>query len=125
MATPDPNEFIPVNGALNLKPALGPIPGDQIVPWTMIVLANLLIIKQIFGLSWLITGLSICWGIGTWWILTGSDSAKFLSKFHSPPLWLYGNLPFDSPLTPTSSIATEGKRHQKSKRARKRLKLQR
>ncbi|MEM9807773.1 MAG: hypothetical protein AAF959_21105 [Cyanobacteria bacterium P01_D01_bin.56] len=125
MAASDPNEFIPVNGALNLKPSLGPIPGDQIVPWTMILLANLLVIRQILGLSWLITGLSICWGIGTWWILTGSDSAKFLAKFHSPPLWLYGSLPFDSPLSPTSSIATKEKRHKKSKRARKRLKIQR
>jgi len=104
MAASDPNEFIAVNGALNLKPSFGPIPADQVIPWSVIVLANIVVANRILGLSWITTILSTGWGIATWWILTGSDASRFLSKFHSPPLWLYGNLTYYSPLQPPPEL---------------------
>lgn len=100
MAARNPDEFIQVNGALNLKPSFGPIPADQLIPWSVITLANIVVANRILGLSWIITILSIGWGIATWWIVTGSDASRFLSKFHHPPLWLYGHLPHSSPLEP-------------------------
>jgi hypothetical protein len=103
MAAREPNNFIPVNGALNLKPSFGPIPADQIIPWSVIALANLLA-SRIFEFSWIFTILSTGWGIGTWWILTGSDASRFLSKFHSPPTWLYGGLSYYSPLSPPPEL---------------------
>jgi hypothetical protein len=98
MATRNPDEFIQVNGALNLKPSFGPIPADQLIPWSVIALANIVVANRILGLSWIITILSIGWGIATWWLVTGSDASRFLSKFHEPPLWLYGHLSHSSPL---------------------------
>ncbi|MEM9152547.1 MAG: hypothetical protein AAGB19_19110 [Cyanobacteria bacterium P01_F01_bin.3] len=86
----EPDEYISINAALSMKPSLGPIPADQVFPWAVIVLGNIFVVKSLLGLSWVITILSISWGIATWWILTGSDSGKFLSKFHAPPFWVYG-----------------------------------
>lgn len=126
MARQDPNEFIPVNGALNLKPSFGPIPADQLIPWSVIVLANVVVANRILGLSWLVTILSTGWGIVTWWLLTGSDASRFLSKFHSPPNWLYGNLPYCSPLTPTPELdpnkLRKAERRQRRSEKRKRQK---
>ena len=85
MAT-EPDEYIQINSALSLKPSLGPIPADQMFPWAVIVLGNIFVVKSLLGLSWIITILSIGWGIATWWILTGSDGGRFLSKFHAPPM---------------------------------------
>lgn len=104
MSTRNPDDFIQVNGALNLKPSFGPIPADQLIPWSVIALANVIFANRIFGLSWIITILSTGWGILTWWTLTGSDSSRFLSKFHSPPLWLYGHLSHASPLQPPPEL---------------------
>lgn len=94
----EPDEYIPINAALSMKPSLGPIPADQVFPWSVIILCNIFVVKSLMGMSWIITILSCGWGIATWWILTGSDSSKFLSKFHAPPFWLYGCAPYFSPL---------------------------
>jgi hypothetical protein len=133
MATRNPNDFIPVNGALNLKPSFGPIPADQLIPWAVIALANVVVANRILGLSWIITILSIGWGIATWWIVTGSDASRFLSKFHNPPLWLYGNLPYYSPLHPMPELdpakaakaakKAERQQHRKSRRRPKRRRI--
>ena len=104
MPARNPDEFIQVNGALNLKPSFGPIPADQLIPWSVIALANIVFANRILGLSWIITILSIGWGIATWWIVTGSDASRFLSKFHHSPLWLYGHLPYNSPLEPPPEL---------------------
>ncbi|NEQ48221.1 MAG: hypothetical protein F6K00_33685 [Leptolyngbya sp. SIOISBB] len=119
MPARDPNEFVSVNGALNLKPSFGPIPADQIIPWGVIALGNILVANRLLGLSWVITILSTGWGIGTWWILTGSDASRFLSKFRSPPVWLYGHLPYFSPLEPIPRNLENSKKGQKGKKHRK------
>ena len=33
-------EFISVNQVLNLKPRLGPVPGEQVIPWSIIFLLS-------------------------------------------------------------------------------------
>lgn len=119
----DPDKYIPVNGALNLKPTLGPIPADQVFPWAVIILGNIFVVKSLMGMSWVITILSCGWGIATWWILTGSDSGKFLSKFHPPPFWLYGCAQSASPLE-VAPRETEEPQRFKGKRRRKKLKIQ-
>lgn len=122
MAVRNPDDFIQVNGALNLKPSFGPIPADQLIPWSVIALANVIVANRILGLSWIITILSICWGMATWWILTGSDASRFLSKFHPTPYWLYGNLHYSSPLDPGQSRdpkKAKRKRNRKQKRSRR------
>ena len=90
-------EFRPVNQILGTQPSLGPIPADQIIPWTVIVLAAYFIINGIFGSwftdefqKWLWTALMAGWGVATWWILTGGKSWRFLSKFIAVPTWTRG-----------------------------------
>ena len=101
----DPDAYIPVTASLNVRPSLGPIPADQVFPWAVIVLGNLVIVKSLLGMNWIITILSCGWGVATWWILTGSDSGKFLSKFHSPPFWVYGCAPYRTPLESDSGFS--------------------
>lgn len=90
-------EFRPVNQILGSQPSLGPIPADQIIPWTVIALTSNFIINGIFGglftedfQKWLWTILMAGWGIATWWILTGSKSWLFLSQFIGVPRWTRG-----------------------------------
>jgi hypothetical protein len=90
-------EFRPVNQILGSQPSLGPIPADQIFPWLIIVLVSYFVINGIFGglfaddfQRWLWTALMAFWGIGTWWILTGGRSWRFLSKFIGVPTWTRG-----------------------------------
>ena len=90
-------EFRPVNQILGTQPSLGPIPADQIIPWTVIALAAYFIINGIFGSwfpddfqKWLWTALMAGWGVATWWILTGGRSWRFLSKFIAVPSWTRG-----------------------------------
>ena len=45
------NQFRPVNQILGTQPSLGPIPADQIIPWTVIVLTAYFVINGIFGSS--------------------------------------------------------------------------
>lgn len=90
-------EYRPVNQILGAQPSLGPIPADQIFPWTVIALGAYFIINGIFGgffaddfQRWLWTGLMTGWGIATWWILSGGRSWRFLSKFIGVPNWTRG-----------------------------------
>ncbi|BDA72923.1 hypothetical protein RIVM261_011920 [Rivularia sp. IAM M-261] len=90
-------DFRPVNRILGSQPSLGPIPADQVLPWTIIALASYFIVNGIFGgifqdefQKWLWTALLATWGIATWWILTGGKSWRFLSKFIGVPTWTRG-----------------------------------
>jgi hypothetical protein len=93
---PQKDEFIPVSQILNLKPRLGPIPGEQVIPWITIILVSYLICEGILGQSWVATVLLSAWGIATWWALTGEESWKFLNKFRGVPYWTRGHLPYES-----------------------------
>ncbi len=90
-------EFRPVNQILGSQPSLGPIPADQVFPWTVIALTSYFIINGVFGglfaddfQKWLWTILITGWGMATWWILTGGRSWRFLSKFIGVPTWTRG-----------------------------------
>lgn len=116
-----PDDFIPVNGAINIKPGFGPIPADQLIPWCVIALFNIVIVNRILGAGWIPTILCIGWGAMTWWVLTGSDASRFLSKFHSPPNWCYGHLSYFTPLDPESfpDLNPNPKKSRKSKKTRR------
>lgn len=97
MSEEQQQEFRPVNQILGSQPSLGPIPADQIFPWTVISLTSYFIINGIFGgifqddfQRWLWTILIAGWGIATWWILSGGRSWRFLSKFMGVPTWTRG-----------------------------------
>jgi hypothetical protein len=111
-----PDDFVPVNGAINMKPGFGPIPADQLIPWCVIALFNIVIVNRIFGVGWIPTILCIGWGAATWWVLTGSDASRFLSKFHSPPGWCYGHLVYFTPLAPYPDLNPSKKIKKRAKR---------
>jgi hypothetical protein len=90
-------DFRPVNQILGSQPSLGPIPADQILPWTVIALTSYFIVNGVFGgffsddfQKWLWMILITAWGMATWWILTGGRSWRFLSKFIGVPTWTRG-----------------------------------
>jgi hypothetical protein len=115
-------EFRPVNQILGTQPSLGPIPADQIIPWTVIALAAYFIVNGIFGSlfqedfqKWLWTALMAGWGGATWWILTGGRSWRFLSKLIGVPSWTRGFARYQSWL----EIHNETKNRQTKRRHRR------
>lgn len=119
-------EFRPVNQILGTQPSLGPVPADQVFPWTVIALAAYFVVNGIFGgffaddfQKWLWTVLIAGWGMGTWWILTGGRSWRFLSKFIAVPTWTRGAARYLSLL----SINHEGKNRQTKRRYQQRSKI--
>ncbi|MBD2775552.1 hypothetical protein [Iningainema tapete] len=116
------DEFRPVNQILGAQPSLGPIPADQVFPWTLIILGSYLIVNGVFGgifqndfQKWLWTLLIAGWGMATWWILTGGRSWRFLSKFIAVPSWTRGSARYLSLM----EVNHEAK-NRKTKRRRKR-----
>ena len=90
-------KFRPVNQILGSQPSLGPIPADQIIPWTLIAITVYIVINGVFGglfsdnfQKWLWIVLITGWGMATWWILTGGRSWRFLSKLIAVPTWTRG-----------------------------------
>ncbi len=115
------SEFRPVNQILGSQPSLGPIPADQIIPWTVIALSVYMVMNGFLGglfpddfQKWLWTGLMTVWGMATWWILTGGKSWRFLSKLIGVPTWTRGFARYQSWL----EIKHEGKSRQKKQRLR-------
>ncbi|BCL34444.1 hypothetical protein [Nostoc sp. MS1] len=118
-------EFRPVNQILGSQPSLGPIPADQIFPWTVICLGAYFIINGIFGgvfaddfQRWLWTFLIAGWGMATWWILSGGRSWRFLSKFIGVPTWTRGFARYHS-LLEVNHEAKNRKTKHRSRRQRK------
>jgi len=87
----------PVNSLLGQKPSLGPIPGDQVVPWA-IMAALWLAVKLFFGVPWTWTGAFLLWSISIWWILTGKKAWRFLNRFIRCPKWAKTYRRYESPL---------------------------
>ncbi|NJL11020.1 MAG: hypothetical protein HC908_14990 [Calothrix sp. SM1_7_51] len=119
----DEKEFRPVNQILGSQPSLGPIPADQVFPWTIIALAAYFIVNGIFGglfqdefQKWLWVLLIAGWGMATWWILTGGRSWRFLSKFIGVPNWTRGFARYQSLL----EVNHEAKNRKKKRQYRKR-----
>lgn len=115
-------EFRPVNQILGTQPSLGPIPADQVLPWTVIALTSYFVVNGIFGglfadefHKWLWTLLIAAWGMATWWILTGGRSWRFLSKFIGVPSWTRGFARYQSLL----EMSYETKNRKKKRRYRR------
>ena len=122
MSDDQEKEFRRVNQILGTQPSLGPIPADQILPWTVIALASYFIVNGIFGglfeddfHKWLWTALMTGWGIATWGLLTGGRSWRFLSKFIGVPTWTRGFARYQSLLL---EINHEAKNWQTKRRRR-------
>ena len=82
--------FRTVNQSLGDAPRIGPFPADQVLPWTVILMGSYYVCKVIFGWTWVWTGVVAGWGCSTWWVLNGSKSWRFLSKFIGTPYWTRG-----------------------------------
>lgn len=111
--------FRSVNPILGAKPSLGPIPADQIIPWTAIALLSYFVCNGIFGLNWMWTLLFAGWGFATWWILTGSKSWRFLSKFLPSPSWTRGVARYQSFIEQADHEKENRKKKSQRKRQRK------
>lgn len=90
------NRFRPVNPMLGSQPHFGPIPAEQLIPWTVISFTLYAISQNVLRLDWTWTMLLIFWGDATWWIVTGSKPYRFLSKFIITPNWTRGRLQYHS-----------------------------
>lgn len=116
MDKPNP-KFRTVNRILGSQPNVGPIPGDQVIPWCILGFLSIVLGRNILNLTWPQTGLIVGWAIGTWWILTGNKAWRFLSKFISVPYVARGHARYISLLDP-ESYERKG-RKKKAKRGRK------
>ncbi|MEM7716081.1 MAG: hypothetical protein AAF349_21335 [Cyanobacteria bacterium P01_A01_bin.68] len=76
-------KFRNVNRILGEQPRLGPFPADQLFPWAIIGLNNLVIFHYILDSGWLMTSVSIAWGWATYWTI--SSNKTFFGKFVSVP----------------------------------------
>lgn len=84
------SDFRTVNPMLGIQPSIGPIPADQIIPWSVILGASYLVGQGIFSFGLLWTFLLAAWGMSTWWVVTGGRSWRFLANFQSTPHWTRG-----------------------------------
>lgn len=97
------DSFRTVNQTLGTSPSVGPLPGNQFIPWAVIIILAWFVGQGLFGLGYLKTAFLAAWWIGTWWVLTGNKPWKFLAKFQSVPQWTIGYLPHQ-PLFPEEEL---------------------
>lgn len=86
----DESNFRAVNATLGNSPSVGPLPGNQFIPWTVILVLAWFIGQGLLGLGMLKTAFLAAWLIGSWWILTGSKPWRYLSKLMTVPDWTVG-----------------------------------
>ncbi len=85
----DQNTFRAVNQSLGDSPSVGPVSGNQIVPWA--VLAGLgWFISELLGFGLLEKACAIAWLIFSWSLLTGAKPWEYLSKYVPLPYWTCG-----------------------------------
>ena len=96
MSNSDSEKFIHVSQVLDNKPRLGPIPGEQVLPWGIISITSFILTQGLFGLGFVPTGLIAIWGCSSWWVLTGDGCWKFLGKFYPTPKWVSGHFTYQS-----------------------------
>ena len=108
-------EFIPINQILNAKPQLGPIPGEQVIPWLIITIGSYIICQVVLSLDWWATGLVGIWGSATWWILTGNEGWRFLTKFYRTPKWTRGHLSYNSLLVQLQNLLSVPSQNKRKK----------
>jgi hypothetical protein len=82
------------------------------------MIVSYILCQGILGLDWIATCLISAWGIGSWWVLTGNESWRFLSKFQGVPTWTRGHLPYTHLLVKQNLSSL--KNQTKSKRRKRR-----
>lgn len=87
--------YRPVNAMLGSQPRVGPLPANQLFPWTVISL-GLWLVSSLISLPAIWTVLLIFWGDVTWWLLTGKNPWRFLSKFIGVPNLTRGGVTYQS-----------------------------
>lgn len=105
-----------VNRILGEKPKLGPFPADQIFPWGMIGITNLVVFHYILNAGWLATSIATAWGWATYWTL--SSNKTFFSKFIGVPRLSKGYMRHQSLLSSSTSEPLKTNRKRKRKRRR-------
>ena len=118
MKSSNNQEFRTVNRILGSQPNLGPVPGNMVLPWTVILLFSYILGTKLFALGWLNTILMAAWLMGTWWILTGKHSWRFLAKFIPLPYVARGHARYISHFERKSN-ERKGQKKANQKRRRK------
>ena len=85
----DQSNFRVVNQSLGDSPSLGPLPGNQLIPWALLAVFGWFF-AEICGFGLLEKAFLILWLIISWSFLTGSKPWKYLSKFQPTPYWACG-----------------------------------
>lgn len=80
---------------LGAQPKIGPLPANQVLPW-MTIGISIWFFASMFSLPTIWTVLLIFWGDITWWILTGKQPWRFLSKFIGVPSFTRGRVRYQS-----------------------------
>ena len=90
-------KFRNVNRILGEQPRLGPFPADQVFPWGVIAIANLIIFHYMLNAGWIVVSVSTAWGWATYWTL--SSNKTFFGKFIGVPRLSKGYMRHQSLLT--------------------------
>ncbi len=93
--TEELSKFRIVNQSLGDTPSVGPLPGNQFIPWACLIVIAWMF-NSIFSLGLLKTGCLAAWLIGSWSLVTGSKPWRFMSKLTSVPYWACGYLTYKS-----------------------------
>jgi len=83
-----------VNQYLGAKPALGPIPADQVLPWAGIIV-GVYVGGSFFGANYGQMAFLAALFCSTWWSLTGAKPYRYLGKWLVPPVWVRVGVPCD------------------------------
>lgn len=78
--SPRSNKHLLVNRALGTHPRVGFLPTELLVPFLGSGIASYLT-HTFFHLSLLASGLFAAWLLATWWIVSGGNSFRYLSRF--------------------------------------------
>lgn len=95
MEPPAVHQPIYIQKALNSEVNIGPIPGSQIWWWSG-AMAITILVCTILNKGWPVGFPLFTWLAGTSWILTGSNSWKFLNRLHKPKRYVFAGLPATS-----------------------------
>jgi hypothetical protein len=90
-----PPSYRPVNAMLGAQPKIGPLPANQLFPW-MVISLGLWFLASLVSLPTIWTILLVFWGDVTWWLLTGKQPWRFLSKFIGVPNLTRGRVRYQS-----------------------------
>lgn len=85
--TPPRDKLKTINRAVGKTPTLAGLPSSMMFPLA-IAFSITALARTIFGLSFSSCFWLLVWLVATWWIATGGDNYRFLSKFSKAPRWI-------------------------------------